>query len=275
MGLLPESPRARRRLGKVAALGAFVALGIGIAVAIPSKGPAPDTPTVNEGPAQLAAQTNVRLTRADRRAINRALDTFLPAAMERKDMRLGWVLAGPEFRSPPSSLAGWLKGTTPVPLYLPVEKTFDTAWQQVDSGPGYVIFNLGLHPRKGFDQPPIVFSGEVVKEHGAWKVNRLYPISLEYKITAKTHEIGPADFAASSGSQSTPPTKATHSLALLPLIGIFVLILLIPISLGGVALYRARRWKKAVRARGEAALPPLPSSYREGRAKSSEALSQP
>lgn len=270
--MLPESPRARRRLAKIGAATALVLIGLGIAVLIPSKGPAPDTPTRNEGPAQLAAQTNVKLTGADRRAIDRALDRFLPAAMERKDLRLGWQLAGPEFRVS-SSLAEWLKGATPVPHYLPVEQTFHT-WQTIDSGQGYVIFNLGLHPVKGFSQPPTIFSGEVVKSDGVWKVNRLYAISLEYKLTKTTREIGPADFGAGGPSGGGEPARAAHKVALVPLVGIFALILLIPLALGVLSLYRARRWKKDVRERGTSTLPELPSTYLRGNEDRPEVCSE-
>jgi hypothetical protein len=58
-------------------------------------------------------------------------------------------------------------------------------------------------------------------------------------------------------------------------IAIFAVVLLIPLTLGGVALLRARRWKRAVRASGRNELPPLPSTYRSGSEEQQKLASQP
>lgn len=261
---LPESPRLRRRLKWVAGLGLPVAVIAAVFALIPSHGPTAAAPTGDEGPAQLAAAgRKVKLTAADRRAIDAVLDRFLPAAMERKDETLAWKLAGPELRSG-SSLAAWRNGNTPVPYYPARETTFHH-WQSIDSGVGYVIFNLLVHPAKGSTLAPYVFSGEVVRAHGSWLVNRLYTIAIMNKTTKKhpMAEVGPADYAAASspGSSSLPDTT-THSSHILPVLAVLAAILLIPLGLGGVALRRARRWRRRVRSSGRQEIPSLPSRYR-------------
>ena len=261
---LPESPRVRRRLKWIAALGLPVAVIAALFVLIPSHGPAPSAPTGNEGPAKLAsAQRKMKLTAADRRQIDDVLDRFLPAAMERKDETLAWQLAGPELKSG-STLADWRKGNSPVPYYPARETTFHH-WASEDVGEDYVIFNLLVHPAKRSTLAPYVFSGEVVKAHGSWLVNRLYTIAIMNKTTKKhpMAEVGPADFAAGgSPGSSGPPETTTHSSHILPVLALFAAILSIPLGIGFVALRRARRWRRRVRSSGRQEIPSLPSRYR-------------
>jgi hypothetical protein len=257
---LPESPRARRRLAWIAGVCAFAALGAVIALLFPNKGPAPSAPTTNEGPAQLAV-VSTRVSLAERRAIDATLDRFIPAAMARTNATVAWALAGPELRAN-SSLAAWRKGDSPIPYYRPREQTFHE-WQTIDSGPRYVIFNLLVHPQKGFKLAPYVLSGEVVKPRRMWLVNRLYPISIENPVTPTTHEVGPADFGAPSSSASAASRSSRlGSVWIIPAVFIFSLFLLIPLTLGVVALVRARRWRRDVRRAGRTELPPLPTSHR-------------
>jgi hypothetical protein len=48
-------------------------------------------------------------------------------------------------------------------------------------------------------------------------------------------------------------------------ISILSLIVLIPLSFAVIALLRARRWRRMVRANARTELPPLPSGYGQGR----------
>jgi hypothetical protein len=130
-----------------------------------------------------------------------------------------------------------------------------------------VIFNILIHPTPHAKVSPYEFSGEVVEEHGRWLVNRLYTIAIFNRVTKKTHEIGPADFAAPAPS-ATPTGHATlGNLGLLPIVGILALVLLVPLGFGGIAVVRARRWRRHVRESGGGELPPLPSSYLRARAE--------
>ncbi|HUZ82722.1 MAG TPA: hypothetical protein VMU73_10810 [Gaiellaceae bacterium] len=202
----------------------------------------------------------MRLTAADRRAIDATLDTFIPAGMERRDAAVAWALAGPELRSG-STLSGWRAGNSPVPYYLPTETTFHD-WQAIDVERNAVIFNLLLHPVKP-EVGSYVFSGEVVKQRGRWLVNRLYTIAIMKRPThAGPHEVGPADFAAPAGSaQSSPGKPLLGSIGIVPVVSVLALILLVPLGFGLIALFRARRWRRHVRESGRSELPPLPPSY--------------
>ncbi|MGH3001753.1 MAG: hypothetical protein ACRDM1_03640 [Gaiellaceae bacterium] len=260
---LPQSPRARRRLLGTAVVGTVASALALTVVLLPSHGPT-TTPARNEGPAKLAADMRaMRLTRADRRAIDAVLDRFLPAAMERKNPDVGWALAGPELKSG-STLAGWRRGESPVPFYEASETTFHD-WQTIDVGPRYVVFNLLVHPKQGSTLAPYVFSGEVVKQHGRWLVNRLYTIAIMNKPTKhhQTPEVGPADFAAGAavGSSGTSDTTA-HRFRILPVLAVLAAIVLVPLLLGGIALRQALRWRRRVQSSGTRAIPPLPERYR-------------
>jgi hypothetical protein len=77
------------------------------------------------------------------------------------------------------------------------------------------------------------------------------------------HEIGPADFV------SPPPVARTHTrkppighIGMLPVVLILGLVLALPLSFAGIALLRARRWRRLVQTTARTDLPPLPSGYR-------------
>ena len=131
---------------------------------------------------------------ADRRAIDRTLDRFVPAGVARKSPATAWALAGPELKSG-STLAAWKAGNSPIPYYPVLEKTFHT-WRTIDVGPRYVVFNLLVHAQPTSHLGSYVFSGEVVKQGDQWLVNRIYTIAIMNPVTKKTHEVGPADFVA-------------------------------------------------------------------------------
>jgi hypothetical protein len=262
MPRIPESARARRRLLRGALLGGVVVAVALTAVLIPSRHAPSPKPTGKEGPAQLAVVTPLHISKADRRAIDRTLDRFVPAGVARKSPATAWALAGPELRSG-STLAAWKAGSSPIPYYPVLEKTFHT-WRTIDVGPRYVVFNLLVHAQPTSGLGSYVFSGEVVKQGNQWLVNRIYTIAIMNPVTKKTHEVGPADFVAPPPSSRTPNGKSTIKVGILPVVGILALILLIPLSFGVIALVRARRWKRMVRASSKTELPPLPSSYRPG-----------
>ncbi|HVC87453.1 MAG TPA: hypothetical protein VNC40_08510 [Gaiellaceae bacterium] len=265
MSRIPASPRSRRRLITLGIAAGIACTVAAVAVLAPNRGSLSSGPVTGEGPANLAVNApKGRITAADRRAINATLDRFIPAAMERHDPAAAWTLAGPELKAG-STLAEWRAGSSPVPSYLPRETTFHR-WQTIDVGPRYVIFNLLLHPRPATKLPIYVFSGEMIRSGGGrWLVNRLYTIAVMNQTASTTHVVGPADFAPPPASP-TPPSKAALShIWLVPVAGLFALILLVPLVLGAAALLRAWRWRRLVRARGGTELPPLPSSYHAGR----------
>jgi hypothetical protein len=271
-----ESPRLRRRLKWIALAGSLVVAGLLIAILIPNKGPSNTAPT-GRAPAQLAINTHQKLSRADRRAIDTLLDRFFPAAVERRDPNQAWALAGPEMRSA-SSLSDFRKGTSPVPSYPANEPNYHH-WRAIDVERNSVVLNILVHPKNPHTIGTWVFSVDVVKTKSRWLVNRIYTIAVmnpPVRPATVTHELGPADYAAPPPTSRTAATKSPSSHSyLLPVVGIFALVLLVPLALGAGALVRARRWRRTVKASGRTELPPLPSSYRSEADEQKKLASQP
>jgi hypothetical protein len=264
MPSLRKSPRRRRRLMGIGGAAVLLAVGAAVALLIPNKGPSNPEPTGRPVPAQLAVNTHQKISAADRRAIDRLLDRFFPAAVERKDPDTAWELAGPEIRAA-STRADFRKGTSPVPRYPANEPNYHH-WRAIDVERGSVVLNILVHPQDPQKLGTWVFSVQVVKSGARWLVNRIYTIAVMNPPTRPatvTHELGPADYASAPGAQRSHSTSTTggHSL-IIPVAAILAIVLLIPLALAGVALVRRRRFRRAAGARGATDLPPLPSTYR-------------
>jgi hypothetical protein len=267
MRVLPSSPRARRRFFRLGIVVLVVGAIAGAAVFIRSPKQPSRAPAKNAPPAQLVKQSK-HVSPADRRAIDRTLDQFIPAALDDSSPATAWRLAGPDLKGG-TTLSQWRHGTTPIPQYEPRGKTFHN-WTTIDAGPGYVDFNLLVHPRKGAKTTSsYVFSGSMVKRGGHWLVNGLYTTAIFAKPT-KTgqHEVGPADFgagpAASSNEAPPPQTSGGNVLGktwLLAAGGVVLLALLFPLGLGVASVVRERRSRKRYAQSAPRELPPLPRSY--------------
>jgi hypothetical protein len=261
---LPESPRKRRRLMGIGGAVALLGIGAAVALLLPNRGPSSPEPTGKPQSAQLAVNTHQKLSDADRRRIDTVLDRFFPAAVERKDPDAAWELAGPEMRAA-SSRADFRKGVSPVPQYPANEANYHH-WRAIDVERDSVVLNILVHPKDPQKVGSWVFSVQVVKGGGRWLVNRIYTIAVmnpPVRPATVTHELGPADYASPPPTQrnQSTATPGGHSL-LIPVVAILAIVLLIPLSLGGVALVRARRWRRTISRRGGNELPPLPSTYR-------------
>jgi hypothetical protein len=267
MRVLPSSPRARRRLFRLSAAVGVVAAIAGVAVFARSpKQPSP-APAKNAPPAQLVKQSKY-VSPADRRAINRTLDEFIPAALDRSSPQTAWRLAGPDLKGG-TTLREWRHGTSPIPYYPARGKTFHN-WTTIDAGRSHVDFNLLVHPRKGSKTTSTyVFAGSMVKRGGRWLVNGLYTTAIFARPTKSgQHEVGPADFGAGpapSGNQSAAPqTTGGNALGekwLFVAGGVILLALLFPLGLGVASILRERRIRKRYARSAPRELPPLPRNY--------------
>jgi hypothetical protein len=266
MGFVPSSPRIRRRFVRLGIALALIGTAAAIAVLVRSPKQPNPSPAKNAPPAQLVKQSTY-VPPADRRAIDKTLDQFIPAALGARSPQTAWRLAGPELKGG-TTLREWRHGTSPIPYYPPRGKTFHS-WTTIDAGRGYVDFNLLVHPRHGAKGSSEVFSGQMLKHGGHWLVNGLYTIAVFARPTKSgRHEVGPADFAAgsaaqSSGQASPPPSGHSASLGtawLLAAGGAVVLALLFPLGFAVASVIRSRRARRHYARSDSRALPPLPSS---------------
>jgi hypothetical protein len=266
MRVVPSSPRARRRFVRLGV--ALAVIGAVTAILVAVRGPkAPSaSPGKNAPPAQLVTQST-HVSPADRRAIDKTLDRFIPAGLSGRSPQTAWRLSGPELKGG-STLREWRHGTSPIPYYPARGKTFHN-WTTVDSGPGYVDFNLLIHPKRGRAGSSEVFAGQMIKRGGRWLVNGMYTIAVFARPTKSgRHEVGPADFGAGPAAQSSqggtpPPSGHSASLGkgwLFAVGGAILLALLFPVGFGVASVIRSRLARRRYERPDSRALPPLPRS---------------
>lgn len=264
MRVLPSSPRARRRLIRLGiVLGVAGAIAAVLALVHGGKTPSA-APPKNAPRAQLVKQSKY-VSPADRRAINKTLDQFVPAALDRSAPATAWRLAGPDLKGG-TTLRQWRNGTSPIPYYPARGKTFH-GWTVVDAEPNSVDFSLLVHPRRGTQTSSWVFSGQMIKRDGRWLVNGMYTAAIMVRPDKHgRHEVGPADFAAgaaaSSGQGGAPPPSGSARLGktwLIILVLGISLALLFPIGFGTVSALRSRRSRMRYARSQSRTLPPLPS----------------
>jgi hypothetical protein len=255
-----KSPRARRRALFIAVPLLIAGAIAGAISLIPNTTPQAVGPKGNEGPAQTVAPTVTHVSASERSEIDKVLDQFIPAAVERKNAAVAWSLAGPGLKAS-SSLAEWKQGNLPVPSY-PARGAEFHGWGVLDAQPGDVNFNLLVHPQAGAKLGSYTFHGEMVKQHGKWLVNGLYTAAIDNPVRNGQHEVGPADFGAPGGGSTSPTKTRLGSDYLIPIVAILSAAFVIPLVLGLVVFLRSRRRKRQIRAEGRTELPPLPSSFK-------------
>ena len=267
-----SSPRRRRRLAWLGAAGLLVGAIAAVVVLVPDhtvqSPPTPKSaaPSSNATPSSQSerktpstrraghhAARHHGITPADRRAINATLDEFIPDALGQRSMATAWRLAGPELKSA-STLKQWRHNTSPIP-YFPVAGTKFHGWKTIDASRNAVEFDILVEPRPHTRYGSWVFSGEVIRSHSHWLVNRLYTTAEMQPVRGSRHEIGTADFSAPAAAGAPTTSKARLSgVWLLAIVGVIGLALLFPIAFGIVSLVRNRQR----RAGTNRALPPLP-----------------
>jgi hypothetical protein len=263
MRVVPSSPRARRRLVRLGIVLA-VAGAVAAIMALVHGGKTPSSaPPKNAPRAQLVKQSKY-VSPADRHAIDRTLDQFIPAALNRTAPATAWRLSGPDLKGG-TTLRQWRHGTSPIPYY-PARGTTFHGWTTIDAEPNAVDFSLLVHPRHGSQTSSWVFSGQMIKRHGRWLVNDLYTAAIMVRPDKHgRHEVGPADFAAGAGAQSgqggAPPPSDSARLGktwLIILVVGIALALLFPLGFGIVSALRSRRSRMRYVRSEQRTLPPLP-----------------
>src|SRR4051794_33262843 len=107
----PGSPRARRRLLWIGGLLLVTIVAAAAVVALPKGHEAKEV--FRPGAWVPSTPKNASMTPERQRAVNRVLDTFVPAAVERKDPMRALPLVTPAYRSG-TSRQEWSRGELPV-----------------------------------------------------------------------------------------------------------------------------------------------------------------
>jgi hypothetical protein len=185
-----------------------------------------------------------RVKPADRAAINKLLDEFIPAVVEQKDLKRGWdLVAGVEKTV---SYKEWLKGDTSVQRY-PAKGTSFHGWLVNYSLPGDVGFDILLQPTSR-KLGAWSFRAEAQKIGGEWKITTWYPVATYAPpLAGKTQTVlGPNDLGPGNGAAASTTPKGRLAPWVLAIPGLAVLAL--ALGAGGFATVRWARRRKRVRA---------------------------
>jgi hypothetical protein len=186
-----------------------------------------------------------RVKPADRAAINKLLDEFIPAVVEQKDLKRGWdLVAGVEKNV---SYKDWAQGNTPVQTY-PAKGTTFHGWLVNYSLPGDVGFDILLQPTSR-KLGAWSFRAEAQKLGGKWKITTWYPVATYAPpLAGRTQTVlGPNDLGPGNGAASATSSKARLAPWVLAVPGAGVLVLLLgALSFAGMRWAKQRRRVRAI-----------------------------
>ena len=177
---------------------------------------------------------------SDLRQIRALLRQFVPAAVARDHPGRAWALAAPSMREG-STLAGWRKGDLPVFPYPAAGRGFGILPVTVE--PNDVSFELMVRPKPGVNAGMQVFSTEVQRIDGQWRVAAM-TTRAEFAPPGDPARVTAApDFGVGAGGQSPTHQNLSENWLLIPLV---VLGLPVIVALGALLV----SWR---RSRGPAA----------------------
>lgn len=193
-----------------------------------------------------------RIATADRAAITAVLNRYVPAALERKDLRLAYELSGPYVRGG-MTLKEWLHGGIPV-YPFPARGSSFGGWLLSWKAGSDVGLSLLIQPRKGAKTGPIAFDVQMTKQHGRWLVNAFLPRATFAGAGKPAKVFSERDLLPGGGRSSDTGSGRLSPVWFAVPGGVLVgLIVLVP---AGYFLYARRRDARAYReyleARGEA-----------------------
>jgi hypothetical protein len=193
--------------------------------------------------AGAASAAQPRLRPVDRDAIRGVLTRYIPAVLERRDLRLGYALSGPQVRGS-TTVADWLRGEVPVyPFPARGGRVGPRDWTLTYVEPADVGLDLLIQPRPGTRQPAIAFRIQMTKIRGAWRVNAFYPEATFDTQTAKV--FSPQDATGNGATPQQPRQRISGSWLALPAGLIAAAVVLGPL---GYLLAARRRDRRAYRA---------------------------
>jgi hypothetical protein len=248
-----RSPRRRRRLAWTSAL-LLVVAGVAVGVVTLSDGKRLPEDKLRAAPV-IQEDRDVPITPAVRRAINRTLDEFVPAAVGRHDPARAWELAGPALRAG-TTRQQWLAGELPVHPFPYADRPF-RGWRKVYAHRDKVAIDLLLHPRADSRFGPIAFGIDLVPRDGRWVVDSIFPAAIWNTKDERPFVTGPQDFTGKFGTKQSTYDKPKIAEARLG--GVWTLVpalILACVPLFGLVF--AARALLARRRRTIEPLPPLP-----------------
>jgi hypothetical protein len=179
-------------------------------------------------------QKQIRLTAADRRAIDAVIGRFVAAGVERRDPLAAYALSTRALRRA-ATRAEWRRGALPV---MPYRAAGPPGWHLDYAYPGDAVVDVILRPAK--NEPTkraIIFTAELKRERSRWLVDSMVPSATFGDGTVYSRvDMGPRAVAAA-------PAKAplSKSWIFVPIGLIVGLVVFVPAGLGIGAWLRNRR----------------------------------
>lgn len=175
MQAILQSYRWRRRFAW-SGIWLVVVVAVVLLIVLLPKGSVEKHPGVRPGPVQdnSGVGRQVRVTAAQRRAVNETLLAFIRTGVTRNDPAAAWPLVTPAMRSGVSR-ADWNAGQLPVTPY-PARIPKRPDWTVLSSFEGDLTIDLLLQPKHGAKQGPIAFAVELKRSRdGRWLIDSMAP----------------------------------------------------------------------------------------------------
>lgn len=189
-----------------------------------------------------AAQAKPTLPPADRAAINRTLDVFVPAAIARRHSERAWPLTTATMHLG-GSKAEWAKGFLPVTPFAVVGKSFH-GWTLDGTGKRRAEVVLLVHLRKGEPLGAVSFDIAMRKVGGRWLVDSVVPAATFAAPGSDSKVLAQPDFAPQAG-QAFSRTGRISAKWVLIIPGILLgLIVLTPFAVLGAHRLGDRRLRR-------------------------------
>jgi hypothetical protein len=159
-------------------------------------------------PDLVKVERQVPVSAADRLAIDRLLDRFVPSAVARRDPDAAWALATSALRAG-TTRADWRRGNIPVQPLEVRGSTFH-GWKPSYSYRNEANFELLVHARRGADVGAIAYTVDVKRVGGLWLVDEFAPNALFAAEGKKSQIVAGVDYGP-SGALGVPPKNDSHS----------------------------------------------------------------
>ena len=182
-----------------------------------------------------------RLRPADRAAISRTLDVFVPAAIARHHPGRAYAVSAPDLRKA-ATRAQWRRGDLPVTPFPAVGTRFH-GWAATAVLPGYASVDIQLRAPRTSKQGLTNWTIELRKIRGRWLVESALPTAFfprEGSGSGNLHAWN--DLLPQAKGTSERHGRLSGTWLLVPVLGFVGLLVALP---GGLLL---RNWRRNVRA---------------------------
>lgn len=189
-----------------------------------------------------AALAKPTVSPADRVAINRVLDVFVPAAIGRQHAARAWALTTATMHLG-GSRAEWARGSMPVTPF-PVVGTSFHGWTVDWVAKGQADVVLLVHLRKGAPLGAVSFDIRMRKVHGRWLVDSAAP-EATFSAPGQDSQIqAQPDFRPQPGQAFSRTGRISAKWALI-IPGILLgIVVVLPIAVIGIHRVRDRRVRR-------------------------------